>query len=84
MNTGYLRIDGSPQTNPKRMHLVVDHVIQHKGDQRLFWDPTNWQPLCPDHHDIVKQQEEHGTLRTGTDVTGRPLDPSHPWNARKA
>ena len=24
----------------------TDHVIPHRGDQRLFWDPTNWQALC--------------------------------------
>lgn len=28
----------------------VDHVIPHRGDQRLFWDVNNWQALCtPDH-----------------------------------
>src|SRR5579872_549033 len=25
---------------------VVDHVIPHRGDMRLFWDKTNWQSLC--------------------------------------
>ena len=30
---------------------VVDHVLPHRGDRRLFWDRTNWQPLCKDHHD---------------------------------
>lgn len=25
---------------------VVDHVVPHKGDRRLFWDSTNWQALC--------------------------------------
>ena len=29
---------------------VVDHIIPHRGDQRLFWDKTNWQPLCKDCH----------------------------------
>lgn len=24
----------------------VDHITPHKGDQQLFWDRTNWQPLC--------------------------------------
>ena len=23
---------------------MVDHIVAHKGDQRLFWDRTNWQP----------------------------------------
>lgn len=25
---------------------VVDHIVDHKGDQQLFWDETNWQPSC--------------------------------------
>lgn len=81
LNVGQLRMDGSPQTNPHRMHLVVNHKVPHKGDQTLFWDRKNWEVACPDHHDIRIQQEEHGTFKTGTDVTGRPLDPAHPWNA---
>lgn len=24
----------------------VDHVIPHRGDERLFWDKENWQSLC--------------------------------------
>ena len=30
---------------------VVDHIIPHRGDQRLFWDEHNWQPLCKSCHD---------------------------------
>ncbi len=30
---------------------VVDHIIPHRGDRKLFWDPENWQPLCREHHD---------------------------------
>ncbi len=30
---------------------VVDHIIPHRGDKRLFWDEGNWQPLCKKHHD---------------------------------
>lgn len=30
---------------------VVDHVIPHRGNQRLFWDSDgNWQALCDVHH----------------------------------
>ena len=25
---------------------VVDHIIPHKGNRELFWDPANWQSLC--------------------------------------
>lgn len=28
----------------------VDHIIPHRGDQKLFWDETNWQGLCKPHH----------------------------------
>lgn len=31
---------------------VVDHIIPHRGDKRLFWDRNNWQPLCGRHHAI--------------------------------
>lgn len=30
---------------------VVDHIIPHRGDRQLFWDITNWQPLCKGCHD---------------------------------
>lgn len=58
LNAGHLTMAGDLQSNPRRMHLVVDHIKRHHGDERLFWDWSNWQPLCPDHHDIVKQAEE--------------------------
>lgn len=80
LNAGNLRMDGTAQTNPRRMHLVVNHRIPHKGDQRLFWDRSNWEVACPDDHDIRIQQEERGKVRSGTDIEGRPLDPNHPWN----
>ena len=31
---------------------VVDHIRPHRGDQQLFWDESNWQPLCKDCHDL--------------------------------
>lgn len=76
LNVGNLRMDGTAQTNPRRMHLVVNHHTPHKGDQRLFWDRSNWEVVCPDHHDIRIQQEERGKVRSGTGVDGRPLDPT--------
>lgn len=30
---------------------VVDHIVPHRGDMRLFWDQSNWQPLCKSCHD---------------------------------
>lgn len=37
---------------------VVDHKIPHRGDQKLFWRRSNWQPLCSTHHSRDKQREE--------------------------
>lgn len=39
---------------------VVDHRIPHKGDQRLFWDTSNWQSLCKPHHDSKTAREDGG------------------------
>lgn len=30
---------------------VVDHITDHKGDEQLFWDESNWQPSCQPCHD---------------------------------
>ena len=30
---------------------VVDHIIPHRGDRKLFWDESNWKPLCKCCHD---------------------------------
>lgn len=37
---------------------VVDHVISHRGDQKLFWRQSNWQPLCTPCHSRAKQSQE--------------------------
>lgn len=37
---------------------VVDHITPHRGDQTLFWDKTNWQPLCTPCHSRAKQRLE--------------------------
>lgn len=31
--------------------VVVDHIVDHKGDHRLFWNPENHRPVCRRHHD---------------------------------
>lgn len=30
---------------------IVDHIVPHRGDMKLFWDRSNWQPLCKSCHD---------------------------------
>ncbi|MDY1215405.1 HNH endonuclease signature motif containing protein [Pseudomonas aeruginosa] len=37
---------------------TVDHIVAHRGDQDLFWDKDNWQPLCGPCHSADKQKEE--------------------------
>ena len=75
INDGRYRLDGSLETNPRRRSPVVDHIKPHRGDMALFWDRSNWQTLCADHHDIVKQREEHGRPRRLVDADGWPIDP---------
>ena len=54
---------------------VVDHKVPHRGDQKLFWDTSNWQALCATHHSADKQAIERGgkpPRRIGVD--GFPID----------
>ena len=37
---------------------VVDHIVPHEGDKRLFWDTKNHQSLCASCHSSIKQREE--------------------------
>lgn len=37
---------------------VVDHIVPHRGDQQLFWDRSNWQPLCKKCHDHKTMTED--------------------------
>jgi 5-methylcytosine-specific restriction enzyme A len=36
---------------------VVDHVLPHRGDQKLFWDERNWAPACKPCHDAKTARE---------------------------
>jgi 5-methylcytosine-specific restriction protein A len=44
----------------------VDHIKPHRGDQELFWDPTNHQPLCERCHNrkTVEFDGGFGRIRT--------------------
>ena len=37
---------------------VVDHITPHRGDAKLFWDESNWQPLCKRCHDHKTMTED--------------------------
>lgn len=58
---------------------VVDHIVPHRGDTKLFWDKDNWQSLCETCHDSHKQAEERSGIIKGCDLSGLPIDPKHPW-----
>ena len=37
---------------------VVDHIVPHRGNQKLFWDKNNWQALCKSCHDRKTRTED--------------------------
>jgi 5-methylcytosine-specific restriction endonuclease McrA len=52
---------------------VVDHITPHRGDEALFWDATNWQPLCKQCHDSDKQRQEAGRWAPDVGLDGWPV-----------
>ena len=52
---------------------VVDHILPHNGDQKLFWDRKNWQPLCKACHDGIKARIEHNNHAVAFDQEGWPI-----------
>lgn len=43
-----------------RLATDVDHIIPHKGDQRLMWNESNLQPLCHECHSRKTAREDGG------------------------
>lgn len=41
-----------------RPATVVDHIIPHRGNRKLFWDKSNWAALCLRCHNSLKQRQE--------------------------
>ena len=37
---------------------VIDHIIPHRGDEKLFWDRSNWRALCKRCHDQKTRRED--------------------------
>lgn len=35
------------------MSIHIDHIVAHKGNEELFWNETNYIPLCHSCHSIV-------------------------------
>jgi 5-methylcytosine-specific restriction endonuclease McrA len=44
---------------------VVDHIVDHRGNQALFWDRANHQALCKPCHGIKTAAEGVGAARRG-------------------
>ena len=57
--TGVLCIGKHPAPNSP----VVDHIKQHHGDERLFWDEGNLQTVSKLYHDSEKQKQERAQAR---------------------
>lgn len=47
---------------------VTDHITPHRGDVALFWDPSNWQPLCKRCHDRKTATEDRVKARQSPPV----------------
>lgn len=68
---------------------VVDHIIPHCGDDKLFWDRDNWQSLCDKCHNQKTWYESYKspylpkTIRPKSkDITllfGPPGSGRHKW-----
>lgn len=52
---------------------VADHIIPHRGDEALFWDPANLQSLCELHHQEKQRLELGGTVRRPIGRDGWPI-----------
>ena len=37
---------------------VVDHIRPHNGNEDLFWNPDNWQPMCRRCHNTKTRREQ--------------------------
>jgi 5-methylcytosine-specific restriction endonuclease McrA len=58
--TGVLCIGKHPAGNS----AVVDHIKPHRGDEHLFWDPSNLQTVSKAYHDSEKQKQERAQLKS--------------------
>jgi 5-methylcytosine-specific restriction protein A len=48
-----------------RLADMVDHIKPHRGDRRLFWSRSNWQPMASSPcHSSRKQSIERKAVRS--------------------
>jgi 5-methylcytosine-specific restriction protein A len=67
----------------KQRNLVVpatvcDHLVDHHGDPRKFWNSA-LQSLCASCNVSAKRIETLRGYLPGTDANGEPVDRRHPW-----
>ena len=69
------------------MATVTNHKKPHKGNETLFWDSNNWEPVCKPCHDSVVAKIENGkvngkdfVINNVSDNEGLPVSGAHPWN----
>lgn len=60
----------------------VNHKVPHKGSEDLFFDLNNTETVCQRCHSGLIQREEARGYMIGSDINGRPVDTTHPWNRR--
>lgn len=68
------------QSNLKTLATVCDHKVSPKGNEAMFFDESNVQSLCVDHHNSSKQQVEKRGYLKDIDASGWPIDVNHPAN----
>ena len=59
---------------------VANHIIPHRGDLVLFFDPGNLESVCKPCHDGRIQSEERRGFSDEIGPDGFPVDPRHPAN----
>jgi len=57
---------------------VVHHIVAHRGDLELFFEPDNLQAVCWACHSGPIQREEIHGFSTEISESGWPIDPRHP------
>lgn len=59
---------------------TCDHIVAHKGNEALFFDPDNLQTTCKLCHDSAKQSYEKTGYSKEIGLDGWPVDNKHPFN----
>ena len=59
---------------------TVDHIVAHRGNIELAFDPENLQSLCKPCHDVHADAKDREKVMAGCDADGYPIDPDHVWS----